>query len=169
MGRGPTARKLIVSLPGRGLRLSSVVVSPHRFRGSYNLTRGRYRAGGRQWMAELNAVRANRTAARLILTFAATRKSQAPGDTIWITGAKVPLKAWQSGGWAYYCPAAEPYLATDNQGGPVWNDLSDNNVWASVDVATNASTGKLDIDYTNWNLSGTANGQVSYECTTQAP
>jgi hypothetical protein len=100
--------------------------------------------------------------------------SHAPGDTTWITGAKVPVAPWQSQGWAYYCPAAYPYLTLQGANGPdnpgqiVCNNDSDSGVTVSLSPATDAFTGKLDVDYMNWNFLH-ANGQVSYECSTQPP
>jgi hypothetical protein len=66
---GASDRLLDVKLPGTTLRLGSISVAPRSSRGAYSLTRGHYRAGGREWLATLNAVRANPRGAHLTLTF----------------------------------------------------------------------------------------------------
>lgn len=66
---GASNRELTVNLPSAGLRLRLISVSPRVSRGAYSLTRGRYRAGGRRWVAILNAVSANPRGAHLTLTF----------------------------------------------------------------------------------------------------
>jgi hypothetical protein len=57
-----------------GLHLDAISVSPRSSRGAYSLTRGHYRAGGREWVARLNAVRANPRGAQLTLTFGPGRR-----------------------------------------------------------------------------------------------
>lgn len=66
---GASNRKLTVQLTDTDLRLTSVKVSPSSSRGAYSLSHEHYTNGGSDFVATLNAVRANPPGAHLTLTF----------------------------------------------------------------------------------------------------
>lgn len=67
---GAVNRKLVIRLSDTNLRLRSVDAVPASSRGAYLLSGGHYALGGSEYIATLNAVRANPKGAHLVLKFA---------------------------------------------------------------------------------------------------
>jgi hypothetical protein len=68
---GASNRVVTVNLTGTNLKLAKVTVVPAASRRAFSISRASYRLGGSQYRFTLNAVRANRRGARIILIFAA--------------------------------------------------------------------------------------------------
>lgn len=83
---GASNVRLVVELSGTDLRLTGRSVTPAIARGAYSITGARFRLGGSEWVATLNAVGSLPRGARLRLAFATPPQAAARSFTAYTYG-----------------------------------------------------------------------------------